>query len=373
MKNPFLIKTYHSPKYFCDRKEETQALSDAITNGRNVTLFALRRLGKTGLIHHVFNKLRKDNWECYYVDIMFCNNIKQLANKMTIEILQKLHDSPMSIIEKASKVLKHLRANVVFDQITGMPQLELGIGDEKMAENTLESLFDYIDEYSRKKKKVVIAIDEFQQIINFPEKNVEALLRSKIQHMSNTQFIFSGSQQQMLSAMFGNVKRPFYRSTEMMNLKHIPKEAYKKFIKRNFKNGGYSIDNYVIDQIFNETRLHTYYVQYVCNKLYNLEKNITEQDVVMVLKDIILEQESIFYNYRNLLTEEEWKLLKAVAVEGGVAHPMSRDFLHIHELSGASTVRACLERLKRDEFIYHEEGKYYVYDVFFDKFLKQQN
>ena len=52
--NPFLIAGYYSPDYFCDRETETEKITSALNNDRNVSLMSARRYGKTGLIHHVF-------------------------------------------------------------------------------------------------------------------------------------------------------------------------------------------------------------------------------------------------------------------------------------------------------------------------------
>ncbi len=50
LNNPFVIGKYLSPKYFCDRTEETEFLKKQIENGRDVALISPRRIGKSGLI-----------------------------------------------------------------------------------------------------------------------------------------------------------------------------------------------------------------------------------------------------------------------------------------------------------------------------------
>ena len=69
--NPFLITGYHSPEYFCDREQETEGMIKALYNGRNVTLIAPRRMGKTGLVKNVFYKLREQEPDTvtFYMDI----------------------------------------------------------------------------------------------------------------------------------------------------------------------------------------------------------------------------------------------------------------------------------------------------------------
>ena len=69
--NPFLISGYYSPEFFCDREQETRIILDALHNGRNVTLTAPRRMGKTGLIRHVFYRLKEQQPDIvtFYLDI----------------------------------------------------------------------------------------------------------------------------------------------------------------------------------------------------------------------------------------------------------------------------------------------------------------
>ena len=168
--NPFLLQGYESPSYFCNREQETANLINAVENGRNTTVLAIRRLGKTGLIKHVFYYLeKKKNYQCYYIDIMAYQNLVEFTKALTSEILGKLHKNPLEILKKAAGVLKHIKAQLTFDPATGKSQLQLGIDNAQEAEKTLDEVFNYLTKNSRT-KRVVIAIDEFQQILNFPEK-----------------------------------------------------------------------------------------------------------------------------------------------------------------------------------------------------------
>ena len=368
--NPFLLQGYTSPKYFCDREKETKSLISAIENGRNVTLIAHRRLGKTGLIKHAFHLLSKrKNHQCFYVDIMACHNLADFTEVMTSEILGKLHKGPLQILKKAAGVLRYIKAQVTFDPDNQKPQLQIEIDNEQEAEKTLDELFRYLAQ-NRQSKNIVIAIDEFQQILNFPEKNIEAILRSRIQHLNHTNFIFSGSQKHILLAMFGHTGRPFYQSTEMLSLNRIDRAKYLKFISRFFESSGKSIKNEDIGNILNWTRVHTYYVQYVFNKLYGMDKAfITEDDINSLLQDILTEKEPIFYNYRNLLTTQQWNVLRALAKDGGADEPTGSECLKKYDLSAASTVKSCLTALIDKEFVYRENNTYYVYDLFFERWL----
>ena len=368
--NPFILSGYNSPQYFCDRKEETDKLISSIMNSRNTTLISLRRMGKTGLIHHVFNRLEKDkSLSLFYLDILPATTLNDFINIMSNSLISKLSSKSNKFVNHTLNFFKSLRPVITYNSISGEPSLEFDIKTEKEASETLEEIFNYI---KKKDSKVVIAIDEFQQILNFPEKNTEAILRSNIQKVNDASFVFSGSQKHLLTSIFGNYSRPFYQSTETMYLKEININEFIKFIKNRFKEGGKKIEEEEVKMLLEWTRNHTFYVQYICNKLYGInDKTITKAIIQRIFSEILKENEPIYYNYRNLLTEYQFKLLKAIAKENAVAMPNSKDFIYKYKLNSPSSVESALKPLSDKEMIYYEEGKYLVYDVFLSRWLEQ--
>lgn len=206
--NPFLIKGYLDKNHFCDRGEETARMIKAMENGRNVTLSSIRRMGKTGLIYHVFSQLKKKN-DCVYVDIMPTADLTDFTRTFGKAILNSLENPYQKSVKQLLGIFKRFTPTLSIDPATGQPSFEISVTTTKESDATLEDIFNYL---RSRKKKVMIAIDEFQQILNYPEKRTEALLRSYIQRLNNVEFIFSGSQQHLLSQMFTNASRPFFRA-----------------------------------------------------------------------------------------------------------------------------------------------------------------
>jgi uncharacterized protein len=368
--NPFLITGYISPSFFCDREEETKRILDAIENNRNLTLLSLRRMGKTGLIHHVFEKLRKSGAaHCVYLDILPVTNLQQFTEHLCKAVLEKTETTPARIMKKIGNFFTNINPAFTYDPMTGMPSLELRLHSKSQAEETLERIFAMM---KKEQKRLVIAIDEFQQIVNFPEKNMEALLRSHIQRSGNVNFIFSGSHKHILLSMFSGHGKPFYQSTEIMNLEKIPHEKYLKFIASKFSEGGKKIKLEDIEFILEWTRGHTYYVQYACNKLFaSPEKKLSREYISRALLTILAENEVVYYNYRNLLTDTQWKLMKSIAEEGFVAMPTSGEFIRKHDLVSPSSVKTALLALAEKEMIFENEKGWQVYDVFFSMWLQR--
>jgi len=365
--NPFLITGYKSSEYFCDREIETGKLKEALLNQRNITLISSRRMGKTGLIMHVFAQLSKDSSLIpVYFDIMGTTSFNEFAEVFCNAVLQA-----MSKTERAwkgfLKKLAALRPALTFDSLTGEPRISLDIRNEREIELTLDLVFKLIAE---RRQSFIVAIDEFQQIASYPEKNVEAILRAHVQKLINIRFIFSGSKKHMLSEMFSKPSRPFFNSTQMMFLEEIDEDRYFDFIRQHFSKKGKSIDDEALDRIAAYTGIHTFYVQLLCNRLFSAFNKVSEREVKNTMHTILRENEPIYANYLNLLTIIQYKTLRAIAMDGVVENPTSGKFLNSHQLGAASTVSQAVLSLTGKEFIHNNAGKLSVQDKFFAQWIR---
>jgi len=370
--NPFILKDYAGPNFFCDRMAETARLISAIKNQRNLTLSSIRKMGKTGLIHHAFNQLNKSaETDTVYFDIYYTESLSDFINKFGTSVLKAEESFPEKIKRNINNFIKSIRPTITYDSLTGAPVFSFQLESESAGTRTLEEIFGFLNERSFD-KPVVIAIDEFQQIAHYPEGNIEALLRSNIQKLQNVNFIFSGSDKQLLINMFSDAKRPFYQSTEFMHLEEIPENEYAQFIKIKFDEDSINIDDDAIHEILRSTRRHTYYVQFLCNRLFGSGiKQINKEIVWHTYADILDENEVYYSEYRELLTKQQWNLLIALAHEEGISQVTSSSFLKKHDLNNSATVRRGIQSLLEKKMIYKKGTKHYVYDVFFAKWLQR--
>lgn len=200
----------------------------------------------------------------------------------------------------------------------------------------------------------VIAINEFQQILNYPETNIEVLLRSSAQLLKNVDFIFSGSNHAMMLEIFNSAKRSFNASTKSLHLQKIDSGEYFPFIGNHFERDGFCIDDSCIDLILELTCSHTYYTQYLCNQLFaGNKKNIGIEAVTGVWNKILHQNEGIYFQYRNLLTTAQWKLLKAIAKEQKLGQPYSKNFIHKYNFGTSAIVKRGIDSLIQKEMVYY--------------------
>jgi len=368
--NPFIISGYISPTFFCDREKEHERIVSAVKNGRNITILSLRRIGKTGLIKHVFHHLAgNENLRILYFDIMPTSCLSEFVREFAKSIIVEEQKRSGSYLKKITQLLSGIRGKLSFNQLTGAPELEIDYRRAQESEKDIAWIFQYL---AAQKEQIVIAIDEFQQIVSYPEKNVEALLRAYCQQLNNVSFIFSGSSKHLLSSMFSEYGRPFYQSSDILFLERINKEQYADFIFQHFKSNKRNIAKEWIDKVLEEYDCYTFYVQFFFNKLFATEiKEITPELITEISQEILREREGIYYNYKNLLTNNQFALLKAIAKEGKVLRPNSGEFIHKYRLTQPSSINRSLKSLLDKEMIYEERKAYRVYDLFFSKWLAQ--
>jgi hypothetical protein len=262
--NPFLTTGYESKEYFCDRESELEILRKNVENGVKTTLISNRRLGKSALIYRLFDDFEHENRACIYVDIYACTNLKELTETLALSIFNKFPQK-RGIGRRFLDFLKNLRPVITYDALNGQPEIFFEFAQNKEYEHTLRSLFQFLD---NQQTQIIVAIDEFQQIADFPEKNIEAVLRTIIQTLKHTQFIFSGSKKHMMLEIFDKANRPFFSSTQIMGLVEIPEDIYKAFIREKFAERNRSIDDEAIDFILSWTLRHTFYTQIICNGVF---------------------------------------------------------------------------------------------------------
>lgn len=367
--NPFLLYGYEGPEYFCDRKEETEEMVSSLRNGCNITLMSPRRYGKTGLIRHVFHKIKEQDPDaaCFYIDIYATNSLYDFVQTFAKAAVGKL-DTPLQKAENIiTKIFKSSQITMSTDFMTGLPQLSLNFAPQ-YTESTLDEIFTYI---SQSQRNCYIAFDEFQQVTEYPEKNVEALLRTHIQKMNNAHFVFSGSRLHMMMEMFNSPKHPFYRSTEKLNLGTLDEAVYYSFAEEKLKEKDMSLPYDAFHELYSMVDGVTWYIQAVLNRLYRLtDKTVTVKDMNEVIIKIILSEEEDYKRLFHLLTANQANLLLAIAREGSVAEPMSGQFLRKHQLKSTSSVQRALKYLADEEYIYLSERGYIIYDRFFGIWLK---
>ena len=375
MDNPFIFRVYRSKELFCDRQKELKELLDNGLSGADTTLIAQRRIGKTGLILRLFDEIRTEKLPIVpiYADIFATRSLDDFIKTLSEAIMTAIPEKS-SIGKRFSKFIKALRPMITYDPLTAAPQIQLTLQSEDEKKQTLKGLLTFLDNQG---EKVLLAIDEFQQIREYPEENVEALLRTIIQKLNNVTFLYCGSKRHMMLNIFSDERNPFYRSTEFLTLQKLDRDVYSDFIEGHFKRAGIEIERETIDYILEWTRSHTYFTQRLCHTVFNMAKDKVDLGLVKEAAAQILQSDSIvFGQYQQMLTAGQWNLLIAVAKEGTVSQITARSFLRKYHLGNPSSINrsvsSLIEKNMLDETVVEGETIYSLNDVFLSRWLEEK-
>jgi AAA+ ATPase superfamily predicted ATPase len=371
--NPFPLYGYFGPGYICDREKEKDTIVSALHNGRNITLYAPRRIGKTALIHHVFHHLSK--WNCVYLDLQESFSFKEFTNSLLGAILNAV-SSNKPLLKKMQDWLWTLRPVMSANPHSGAMQLEIEFKSEQQQRISVREALRLLDEYG----PGVIALDEFQEIHSWDIEpaSIEGWLRSEIQGLKNLRFLFAGSQLHLMSEIFSSAKRPFYASTQTVVIGKIAGSEYSDFIQRQFKSHGHKINKEEVKSIIDWADGNTYNVQLLCNRVFSAaQKTVSIETINQAILEIYEGSKLSFFALSNSMTKHQWRLLTAVAMEGKVYQPTGKDFISTYELGTSASVLRALNYLTERELVYqysdeNNRNYYEIYDIVLMRWLQKK-
>ena len=368
--NPFIVLGTIPDPYFCDREKETERLVRYLTNGQNVVLHAPRRIGKSKLIEHCFEQPAiKGKYYTIFVDILQTGNLQEFTyvfGKAVFEATASLGDK---LMKQFAQTVQSLHTEYTIDPMTGFPKLSLSIGHIENAIYTIEEVFRFLEQAD---KPCIVAIDEFQRIADYPEKNVEAILRTHIQKMRNCKFVFAGSDRHLLGQMFQDYNRPFYNSAATITLEQIERSKYNAFATMHFEEYDKHIAPEDVDRVYDLFDGNTFAMQKTLNIAFSLTEKkewCTIDTIRQAIDEIIEENDFSYRTHLMSLGFSQKELLYAIARSGKAMQITSAAFVGKYRLGSASSVQSAVRKLKADgwvaEYINQAGQKYYQVNDYF--------
>ena len=370
--NPFIVTGKIAPEYFCDRVSESARLVKSVTNGNNLVVISPRRMGKTGLIQFCYDKpeIGKEYYT-FFIDILHTSSLREFTYLLGREIYETLLSRSRKMATLFIQTIKSISGKFGFDPITNLPTFNVELGDIERPEYTLDEIFQYL---AHADKPCIVAIDEFQQIAKYPEKNIEALLRTHIQRLENSHFIFAGSERHMMQEMFASAARPFYHSADMLELKAIPAEIYIPFIVGHFERRNRSIAAVDVEKVYALFQGHTYYIQKTFNESFADTPEgdeCTLETIRAAIDNMIASNDTIFREILSNVPEKQKELLYAIAREGEAERITSADFIKRHSLTSASSVQSAAKKLLEKDLITEINKVFSVTDRLFAMWINK--
>ena len=368
MENPFEYQRIVVGKSFVDRKDEIKILTEALLSGENMLLYSPRRLGKSSLLQEILLRI-KDQRIAIYVDLWECLTEGEIVEKLATGII----NTAFTKMEKAAAALKEVITSTR-SLMTLEPDGSIGLKLEYIEKNkTLKETLTLIEKIAEKrKKKVIIVIDECQVITEFEDNRIEKLFRTVIQQQRSVTYVFSGSKQHVLKAMVNQKTRPFYRQLRPMTLGPIPINAFASFIKKGFSKIS-CIDDKAIEEIYRFTGGNPQRTQQVCHLLFiqAQEEKPTPEQVTKVVIDLCLTLDKEFEDELDSIKNKRQRaILKALALDS-TDKPLSADFINKHTLGPSSSVQTALKMLIEKGVL--DESYHFIDPLFENWFIFKHN
>lgn len=372
MENPFIVTGKIKPEYFCDRVDEAKRLTGCIlSGGENMVVISPRRLGKTGLIYHCFDKPEvQEQVTTLFIDILHTTSLQEFTYLMGRAVFKTLGSRSQQMMKNIIDTLRSLRGSFGYDPIQGTPTFDIKLGEITNPSYTLEEIFACLE---KAEQRCIVAIDEFQQIVNYPDKNVEALLRTHIQQSANANYIFAGSERHIMGEMFLDHARPFYQSASIMSLSPISFDKYSEFIQHHFKVNHLTVIPEAINKVYQQFQGNTYYIQKTFREAFSSSVETGKTcDIAMVdniIDDMMRESGRKYSETLSRLTLPQKELLYAIADEGHAQRITSGQFIKRHYLQSASSVQAAIRKLMEYGLVTSSKGSYYIEDQLFNYWI----
>jgi len=369
MENPFEYQRIVVGKTFVDREGEIKIITKALLSRENMLLYSPRRLGKSSLLQELLSHI-DDQRIAIYVDLWECLTEAEIAEKLAAGII----NAAFTTMEKAAAALKEVITSTR-PFMTIEPDGSIGLKLEYIEKDkTLKETLYLIEAIAEKrKKKVIVVIDECQVITEFEGNRIEKLFRTVIQQQRLVTYVFSGSKQHVLKAMVNQKTRPFYRQLRPMTLGPIPIDAFTPFIKKSFSKIAH-IDDTTIKEIYRFTGGNPQRTQQVCHFLFakaQERKKPTSEQVKKVVMELCLTLDKEFEDELDSIKNKRQRaILKALALDS-TEKPLSADFIKKHTLGPSSSVQTALKMLIEKGVL--DENYHFIDPLFENWFIFKHN
>ena len=366
--NPFKYGCVVAGENYCRRPELQRQLGELVKSGQNVVVQGPRRMGKTSLVVETVNSLR--GIALLYVDLFSVKSVGDFCRKV---VAATAKCGKRSFLERTAELVKSLRPVFTVDRDTGAPTISV---DLKAARNveSVEEVMDMIASHSAAKRFCVV-FDEFQDVLDIPEADaVLASLRSKIQFLPDTPFIFLGSVRNRMRDIFDSPRSPFFKSAISFGVERIEESAMTDFLIGRFRAGNRSIDRETVGKILATADYISGDIQELCETTWLVTGDghrISAGDVAKGLEAVFARESRAFISTFGKLTSVQASVLKGLA-DPDHCKVFSGEFLETYGIRNVGSVSKALKRLIRDEIIYEFNGEYLFENPFFRGWVRRR-
>lgn len=348
---PFVFGVRVEGDTFTDRKEETNRLKMNFLYGVNTILISPRRMGKTSLVEKVCSLVESDTLKIAKIDAFGCRSENDFINAFATAVMRATSSKWEEWMENTKTFLSRFIPKISIGQD---PLTDFSIALEYNRANTVTEDILQLPETIAKQKgiKIVICIDEFQQIADFPDSiTFQKKLRSVWQLQSNVSYCLYGSKKHMMEKMFQSQSHPFYRFGDLFYLDKISETDWVEYICDRFRVTGKEISRELASEICTVTDRYSSYVQQLAWLVWlRTDKHATKEDVEFGIDRMLDACEPLFIQQTESLSAYQMNFLRALA--NGVHTGFTRsEILDTYQLGTAANISRLKKALTEKDLI----------------------
>jgi AAA+ ATPase superfamily predicted ATPase len=353
--NPFKFGDPVEGDYYLPRPELEDFVSHFLMNRIHIVLIGPRRFGKTSFLLNLLKKLTGQSHSYIFVDIFNITSHRDFLHQMLRALKARAGwiEALKSMLSSIPKIRPKISTQ--FDPNTGRPSFDFTLDTALSSENDVKEMIqDVLSGLGTLGKGLILAIDEFQQITEIDDEGwLEATLRTHMQQLRNTSFIFTGSRRSVIYDMLNNPSRPLYKFCQSIEFPAFGEE-FTDWILQRFKNVGITCSREAIQHLRRSVQNTPNYVQMVCFHLVALGKtNITIKEIDSALKIVVQQNSYAYQTLLSTLTPTQQRTLRLAAKEG--KQIFAKELLSKYEISSGAALSSAIKSLK-DKEILDEEG-----------------
>ena len=298
---------------FTDRIKETARLKKDFENGLNVILMSPRRMGKTSLVKKVKSEIKDPKLKVVLMDVYDCRSEYDFYNRFASSILKQTASKTEQVLENIKKFLVRVSPKISFstEPLTDF-SLSLGITPKEYSPEEILQLPEVLAK--EKNIHLIVCIDEFQQIGEFPDSiTVQKRMRGVWQHQQNVSYCLFGSKKHLMTKLFQSRRMPFFQFGEVNELKPIPTKDWVTFIQQRFKDKGQSISAALAQKICETVEGYSSYVQQLAwNVMAETDKEATETSLNNGIEALLAQNASFFTEQTRGLSTYQLNFIRAI-------------------------------------------------------------
>lgn len=361
-KQTFVFGTAATGRNFTDRKRETQRLCANFTYGVNTILISPRRWGKTSLVKKVIETVDKDKVKPVYIDIFSCRDAGEFYARFAESVVRQTATKNEEWIENIRKFLQRFRPKLKFS--TG-GEVEFSLTFEVTPkEEDAESILSLPEKIAEKRGcRIVVCIDEFQQIGEFPDSlTFQKRLRTVWQHQQLTSYCLFGSKRHLMTELFEKSSHPFYKFGDVIFLKKIDTADWVEYIRSRFAETGKEIGEELATEICERVDNQSNYVQQLAWILWIGTKHVARrEDLDEAFQELTDHNSMLFESETESLTAPQLNFLRAI-LEGVDREFTRKEVLNNYQLGTAANIKRIKDSLLKKNLIDIEGGRTYIPD-----------